>query len=167
MKVLCVKCRVELRNVHTGVYVNETAGNPPRSYKLWHADLYACPVCGMRMIVGFGNSPIMCEYEPGFDEFLKKVRVDGTVIDDNEEFIPLSIDGEREESIEKLESSLVKIKMEFAVLVHLGAINGDRCVRDAMLINKMEKDLAALNAPFDPDPDWFMPFRRQLDDLCK
>jgi len=35
-------------------------------YKLWDADLYECPECGVEIIVGFGSGPIAEHYQPTY-----------------------------------------------------------------------------------------------------
>lgn len=60
----CVKCRVFLVPKKCGVTVEEgmpltnDKDEPWGPYKLWMADLAACPKCGFEVIAGFANSPI-------------------------------------------------------------------------------------------------------------
>jgi hypothetical protein len=35
-------------------------------YKLWDADLWACPDCGHQVISGFGREPLAEHYQPGY-----------------------------------------------------------------------------------------------------
>lgn len=42
-------------------------------YKLWDADLYACPDCGVKVITGFGRSPMAEHYQP--DYFAQRDRL--------------------------------------------------------------------------------------------
>lgn len=46
----------------TGVYVEEHTddGGP---YKIWHADLWECPICGIELILGFGTKPIAHHFD--------------------------------------------------------------------------------------------------------
>jgi hypothetical protein len=37
-------------------------------YKLWDADLWACPECGAEIIAGFGNGPIAEHYQRDYAE---------------------------------------------------------------------------------------------------
>jgi hypothetical protein len=56
MRVLCVKCKVKLKNIRSGVHVVETFGTDSDDpYKLWLADLYTCPKCGLEVVCGFAQ----------------------------------------------------------------------------------------------------------------
>lgn len=35
-------------------------------YKLWNADLFECPECGVEVIAGFGRAPIAEHYQPTY-----------------------------------------------------------------------------------------------------
>jgi hypothetical protein len=35
-------------------------------YKIWSADLYKCPICGNKIIIGFGAAAIREHFEEGF-----------------------------------------------------------------------------------------------------
>jgi hypothetical protein len=37
-----------------------------RPYKLWDADLWECPECGVEVIAGFGQGPIAEHYQPTY-----------------------------------------------------------------------------------------------------
>jgi hypothetical protein len=47
-----------------------------RPYKLWDADLWACPECGVEIIAGFGQGPIAEHYQPDYQT--TKARLSGT-----------------------------------------------------------------------------------------
>ena len=47
---ICVPCAVEMRCLQNGFAV---ADPEPATY--WRGDLYGCPVCGARVVTGFGN----------------------------------------------------------------------------------------------------------------
>ena len=70
-KLVCVKCECELRPEINGVGVIETASFGP--YKIWHADLWQCPGCGIAIVAGFGQQPIVEHFED-FDKELKLVK---------------------------------------------------------------------------------------------
>jgi hypothetical protein len=52
---VCVKCEVEYRVAKNEVLVEERYGFA--QYRLWFADLWRCPKCGHKLIVGFGRTP--------------------------------------------------------------------------------------------------------------
>jgi len=37
-----------------------------RPYRLWDADLYECPECGVEIITGFGRGPFAEHYQPDY-----------------------------------------------------------------------------------------------------
>lgn len=75
-KMVCSKCEQELRPSTNGVHVVEYAYFGP--YKLWQADEWVCPVCGIKVTAGFANHPYRQHFEMGFDEKLE--QVDGRLL---------------------------------------------------------------------------------------
>ena len=71
-KLVCAKCECELRPETNGVGVIETASFGP--YKIWDADLWKCPGCGIEIVAGFGQRPIAQHFEEDFDKELKVVK---------------------------------------------------------------------------------------------
>jgi len=66
-RILCVKCQIKLKNHRSGVNVVETFGKDSDvPYKLWKADLYKCPNCGLEICCGFGRSAYAEHYEETF-----------------------------------------------------------------------------------------------------
>lgn len=59
---ICVKCQVEMRPKENGVGAVEMVGADP--YRLWDADLWACPACGVQAILGFGRLPVREQFHP-------------------------------------------------------------------------------------------------------
>ncbi len=53
-----------------GALVVETFQNPPVPYKLWGADIYKCPACGVEIVGAFSAKPIMEHFEPGVEEYI-------------------------------------------------------------------------------------------------
>jgi len=52
---ICVKCRVEMRCVKNDRLVRDPeAACGPSTY--WLGDEYQCPVCGVRIVTGFGKA---------------------------------------------------------------------------------------------------------------
>lgn len=55
LKLVCVKCQCELRPETNGTVVIETASFGP--YKVWNADTFKCPGCGVEIVAGFPSQP--------------------------------------------------------------------------------------------------------------
>lgn len=53
---VCAKCQVELRPKENDVATLEMAGT--QATAVWSADLWACPGCGIEVLLGFGRAPI-------------------------------------------------------------------------------------------------------------
>lgn len=69
-KMVCVKCHCELRAETNGTLVVETASFGP--YKVWNADTWKCPGCGIEIVAGFPEYPIRQDhYKPDFPAWLE------------------------------------------------------------------------------------------------
>ena len=55
-KLVCVTCQCELKPETNGTVVVETASFGP--YKVWNADTWKCPGCGVEIVAGFCQQPI-------------------------------------------------------------------------------------------------------------
>ena len=66
MKPVCVKCERELHMEKAGVLVRELFQKNTMIYKIWSADLWKCPECGLEIIPasGFADKPLAGHYEP-------------------------------------------------------------------------------------------------------
>lgn len=71
MKIVCVQCQTELKPKTNGVGVIEMAGTNP--YRLWRADLLACPGCGFEVVSGFAPRHV-AHYEATFVEQVEKAK---------------------------------------------------------------------------------------------
>lgn len=78
MNIVCGKCKTSFGTKEIGVYMVEMFNNPPRPYKIWNADRMVCK-CGEEVFSGFGLNSMMMQHEPGFEEMLEKLKVDGNV----------------------------------------------------------------------------------------
>jgi len=70
LRPICVKCRLEMRCAMNNRPVKDPAvGVFPSTY--WLGDEYECPICGTRIITGFGKAieepPVIFHKEPVFD----------------------------------------------------------------------------------------------------
>lgn len=77
MKV-CVACRVEMRPSENGVMVVEMASFGP--YKMYEADMWQCPSCGWRGILGFAQEPFAEHFQPEFAGQLANAEAERTVV---------------------------------------------------------------------------------------
>lgn len=66
MKPVCVKCEREMNMEKAGVIVKELFQKNSMIYRIWSADLWKCPVCGVEIIPGhgFADKPLANHYEP-------------------------------------------------------------------------------------------------------
>jgi len=83
-KLVCTTCHCELRPETNGIIVIETASFGP--YKVWNADVWKCPGCGIEIVAGFGEVPIRADhYSPDFPDWLEKVKATARRVEyDNE-----------------------------------------------------------------------------------
>lgn len=86
-KSVCVNCEVELKPEHNGVIVAEMMRENTAIYKLWEADLWKCPECGLEIVLGFGAMPFMEHYEGDINAKLEEIKESGKrIIYDKERF---------------------------------------------------------------------------------
>lgn len=52
-----------------------------RPYKLWVGDLWVCPTCNARIIVGVGSGPVREHYQPDFADMVVSVGAELMVKD--------------------------------------------------------------------------------------
>ena len=72
-KLVCVTCQTELKPETNDTTVIETASFGP--YKVWNADTWKCPGCGVEIVAGFPEMPPRQDhYSDDFPEWLKKVK---------------------------------------------------------------------------------------------
>lgn len=66
---VCPKCNRELHPEKNGVGVLDlnAKGKP---YKIYDADLWKCPGCGIEVVGGFGIGPISAHHEDSFQKVL-------------------------------------------------------------------------------------------------
>lgn len=69
----CVNCQTYLYAKQNGVLVLETMDDCVSPYKIWRADLFACPDCGYELISGFAQEPISEHFMPDFQQLLGHV----------------------------------------------------------------------------------------------
>lgn len=68
-KLVCVTCQCELKPETNETLVIETASFGP--YKVWNADTWKCPGCGVEIVAGFPEQPIRQDhYKADFKPWL-------------------------------------------------------------------------------------------------
>lgn len=70
---VCGKCQAKFELRLNGVTVVETAGTPPKPFRLWKADSYGCPICHAELITNFSQEPMIESHEAGFSEALQAI----------------------------------------------------------------------------------------------
>jgi hypothetical protein len=65
-------CGRFMRVKKNGVTVEEL-GEDGAPYKLWDADLFECPECGVEIISGFGRTPMAEHYKPTYTQTRKRL----------------------------------------------------------------------------------------------
>jgi len=69
-KPICVKCKIEYEPFENGAYVAEMFQRN-KIYKIWSGDIWQCPICENKIVVGFGQNPVAHHFEK---EFVKKLK---------------------------------------------------------------------------------------------
>jgi len=74
----CVKCERDLRPEKNGVFLVEltrrSRDGESYPYAIWHADLWMCPQCKVKIISGYSAEPTY-HYQEGFGSLLKLVQL--------------------------------------------------------------------------------------------
>ncbi len=66
-KAICVKCQVYLKIESNDIRAVETFMSDFRKpYAVYHADLWQCPSCGFKIVLGFGQKPELEHFESNF-----------------------------------------------------------------------------------------------------
>lgn len=72
---VCPECNRKMNVKRNGVVAIECYGETLKTaYKIWQADLFACPQCEHEVVAGFGFNPIAQNGSDNFDDVLKDVR---------------------------------------------------------------------------------------------
>jgi predicted RNA-binding Zn-ribbon protein involved in translation (DUF1610 family) len=79
-KNVCVNCEIELKPETNGVVVAEMMKEDTEIYKLWMADLYKCPQCGVEIVLGFSSNPLMEHFEGDIDFKFNQLEASGKKI---------------------------------------------------------------------------------------
>lgn len=68
---VCVQCNKQMICFKTGAKVLETF-NQGQPFQLWDADVFACPECGNKVVVGFGRNPLSQHWHTDFEQQLDR-----------------------------------------------------------------------------------------------
>lgn len=80
-KPLCIKCEVSFKVERNGVLVVELFQKDTEIYKIWYADLYKCPGCGVTIVGAFAENPVMQNGDAReMAEFLRLKKLGGVPI---------------------------------------------------------------------------------------
>jgi hypothetical protein len=69
---VCRKCEREFRPEKNDVSVEDLASFG--SYKVWSADLWKCPGCGVEIVLGFGSQPMYLHFQEDYDKKVKDLK---------------------------------------------------------------------------------------------
>lgn len=69
---ICIKCRIEFRPLENGITVIDMFSQPPKPYRVTHADLFECPICKKQIVSGFALKPLAEHFEDKFKFWLRK-----------------------------------------------------------------------------------------------
>lgn len=72
MKMVCAKCKKELRCKKNEIIVEELVLS--KSCRIWEADLWECPKCGAEIIAGFGLEPIAEHFQKDYQKILAREK---------------------------------------------------------------------------------------------
>lgn len=72
----CARCQRDLIPEQNGVWLVEMMKNGD-PYKLWKADLWKCPICGVEIVSGYGKGPISYNHEENFEFYFKTAKESG------------------------------------------------------------------------------------------
>ena len=73
-RLLCVKDQINLRPHKNETYVIEMAHFGP--CKIWMADTWKCPACGIEVVAGFGEKPISEHFQDNFGKWIEQITTD-------------------------------------------------------------------------------------------
>ena len=62
--IICPTCGREMQCAEAGVLVKELFRGNTEVYKVWSADLMACPECGLQVVTRFADKPMANHFDP-------------------------------------------------------------------------------------------------------
>ena len=85
-KQVCVKCEVEFKPEANGVVVAEMFRKNQKIYKLWVADLWKCPICGVEIVAGFAQYRFAEHFQDDCEKIVEEMKAEGRRIIYDKEF---------------------------------------------------------------------------------
>lgn len=78
-KMICVKCEVPFKIEKNGIIVPEMFMKNTKIYKIFRADKWRCPVCGMEVVTGFGDC-FAEHFNEDCNKIVEKMKEHGAVV---------------------------------------------------------------------------------------
>jgi len=75
----CVKCSINMYPYKNSVYTIDMFLDPPRPYKIWASDSWACPICHNKIMAGFSQNGVRHD-EEGFEQLLNMALRQGEYV---------------------------------------------------------------------------------------
>lgn len=82
---ICVKCQVEFKVEENGINIVEMFQKNKEVYKIWSADKWKCPLCGIEIVYGFGAMPLIENGEDTKAYLQELINKHATIIFDYEQ----------------------------------------------------------------------------------
>ena len=70
--LVCVECQRKLTPYKSGAFVVVMFNDPAEPYQIFSGDIWACPVCGVKVVAGMGHNAIAQHWQPGFADMLQR-----------------------------------------------------------------------------------------------
>jgi len=63
-EIICPKCGRQMLCKEAGILIKELFRNNTEVYRIWSADLMACPECDLQVIARFAEKPMADHFDP-------------------------------------------------------------------------------------------------------
>jgi hypothetical protein len=87
MTIVCVKCETEFKPHKNGAYLIEMFQSDRDIYKIWQCDIWKCPICGVEVVAGLGQEPIMEHFQGDCWKLLHELQLSEQTIVFNKELL--------------------------------------------------------------------------------
>ena len=77
-KPVCVKCEIDMYCKSNDTHVLDVVGI--QLYKIWNGDMWACKICGVEVVTGFGQNAVFEKHHPEFLDFVEREIKEGNVV---------------------------------------------------------------------------------------
>ena len=89
-KMICGKCEVELKPETNGIIIAEMFQQNQKIYKLWEADLWKCPICGIEVVAGFAQYNFAEHHKDDCEKIVEEMKAEGRRVIYDKELTGLS-----------------------------------------------------------------------------